>query len=195
MPDPPRSATVPIVSAPLPYSIPTMFAAGETVKYRRAVPEYPAGEGWTLKLYLAGPSAAVEVVAVAVGNEYDVTVTATVTAPLIAGSYEYRERVFKGAEVISVDSGRVQITPNIATATAGALQSWAEKALAAIEAELLIRAGKPTSRYSIGDRAYESFPLEQLMKMRDQLKSELRHVASGGAFSRPVLVAFTGNGL
>jgi hypothetical protein len=89
-----------------------------------------------------------------------VTVEAATTAAYTAGMYQYIARVSLAGEVYTVDSGVVVISPNVATATAGALQTHAEKMVALCEAAIEAQAAAASAggsgtiqSYSIGTRS------------------------------------------
>lgn len=94
-------------------------------------------------------------------NAYSVTVAAASTAAYVAGNYQFLARVTLAGVVYTVDSGVVQILPNVATASTGALQSHAEKMVALIEAAIENNAVAASSggtggailSYTIADRS------------------------------------------
>jgi len=179
------------MTAPVLIEMPPSFASGETVTYERLFSDYSPADGWSLTAYLAGASVESATATVS-GNKFIVTFAATDTAPLTAGNYQWEERVSKTTTVIVVARGRVEVLPNIAAAVTGDMQAWAEATLAAVEARLKGNASTDVLRYQIAGRSLEHYSLDELMRFRNQLRSEIRSVRAGGRFSTPVLIKFTG---
>jgi hypothetical protein len=180
--------------------LPSSFSAGTTVQYRRSLAEFPAPT-WTLKLYLAGKSV-LSFTAAPSGSDHLVTIAASATdTELIPGVYQWVERVDNGGggEVYDVSPVGmvVTVTPNIATATAGSMQLWLEKAVELIEARIAGRVvdGAEAESFQIAGRAVSLIPFRELVGMLNILKSQLRAVRAGGQFSRKVLIRFVGTGL
>lgn len=175
-------------------ALPCAFAAGETVKYRRSFAEYLATDGWTLTLYIRGAQVLTKA-ATADGAGFLVTLAATDTDDLTTpGVYRWAERVSKAAEVFEVAHGTVEVTPNMATATAGQLQTMEEKLLAAIDAVL---AGKITDdivAYTIGGRSITKLSREELMTERRKLQWDVARQRGKGKAGRTRRVSFTGAG-
>jgi hypothetical protein len=171
-------------------ALPDCFAAGTTVSYRRSLSEYPATAGWELRLYLAGVSVLSELAA-ADGADHVVTLTAAETAPLGAGTYTWEERVSQGSEVHTVASGTVVVEPDIATATAGDLQSWEEKTLVIVEAALSDTLATADESYQIHGRAVSKYDKRELLKIRDSLLVRIQRRKRGGKL-QTILYRFTG---
>ena len=172
-------------------ALPDSFPAGTTVKYTRAVSDYPATSGWTLKLILAGPSA-LTVTAAASGGDYAVTVTAAQSAALLAGIYRWAEEVNKAGDVYRVGDGTVSVEPNMNTAAAGDLQSEDEKQLVLVNARIAEIHAKGISSYSIDGVTVNKVELRDLYLERTRLKLAISRAKGGGGIGRQYLVAFTG---
>ncbi len=171
-------------------SLPSSFAAGTTVKYTRTHPDYPADQGWTLKLYLSG-AAVRTYTAAAVGASFSFTLPATGgtgTEGLPAGDYTWEERADKAGEVFKPAGARgtVRITANIATALAGDLQSKAEKDLAVVEAKISGRLSADLEEYEIAGRAVKKIPIRDLYRIRNTLRAEIRALRNKGKFETPI---------
>lgn len=168
--------------------LPETIDAGTTVGYTRSHSAYPASGGWVLKLYLAGLSVA-NFTGTPNGDSFDVVLPASLTAPLLPGSYIWSERVTKAGEEYTAADGMVVVNPNIATAGAGDLQSWEEKTLAIVRAAI---AGSVESRileYQIHSRAVKYHSLEELRKLESELSSKVARKKSG-RWSMPIEVRF-----
>lgn len=170
--------------------LPSSISAGTTIAYRRSVADYPASAGWTLKLSLAGPSV-LTVTAVAAGDAYDVTITAVQTAALLPGTYTWLERVENAGPTLKHDVGRGSVTvlPDVAAATAGSLQSWEERTLTVVELAISGQLTSGMASYQIHGRAVSKIPMEDLLKLRNQLKAAIA-ARKTGAISQTILTRF-----
>src|SRR5262245_43537420 len=65
--------------ADIPTSEPVAFYQGDSVKWTNALPEYRAGDGWSLQYGLTGSSGGVTISAVASGDGFLVTLAAADT--------------------------------------------------------------------------------------------------------------------
>lgn len=178
--------------------MPESFAAGTTVKVTFSFSDYPASDGWALKLSLAGPGV-LTVDADASGADHAVTLSAAETAALPAGGYFWSADASKAGETYRADSGKVNVEPNLAAAGAGDLQSSNEKLLVAIDAALASRLGTPgcslpkdIEAYSIDGVTVTKVPLEQLEKMRTKLAYAVAREKRGGGIGIQHRIAFTG---
>lgn len=169
--------------------MPAAFSRGSTVEYTRTVTDYPATAGWTLSVHIAGRSK-LSKNASASGSDYAVLLTAADTAVLEAGTYTWLERVTDGTAVHDVGSGTVTITPNVATAAAGDLRSFDEKALEAIEAALLVDMGSTTVSYQVAGRGEVTMDRREAMKLRDTLARRVNRSRNGGRLGQTMQVSF-----
>jgi hypothetical protein len=135
-----------------------------------------------LTYYLRGIGS-LDIVADADGDDYSVTVDATDTAALAAGNYQFLARVAKAGEVYTVDSGAVVIRPNAATATAGTLESHAEKMVALLRSEIQARVtgtGTAHNDYTIDSRQIIKIPLPELYTLLNKYEAALARERNGG---------------
>ena len=100
------------------------------------------------------------------GGNKKFTITAT-------GDYIWEAYITRSAdsERIMVDSGRTEITTNLANTNAD-LRSHAKKVLDAIEAVMENRASMDQSSMSIAGRSLSRTPLPDLLELRDRYKAE-----------------------
>jgi hypothetical protein len=178
--------------------LPKSFAAGETLKYARAHSDFPAADGWALKLYLRGASARDYTAAVS-GTDHLFTLPTGAdpdvpggTSNIAAGSYvweEWAEKVGEGSFVAA--RGTILIRPNLATASAGALQSAEEKELAIVEAAISGRLTDDMQSYQIAGRAVNMIPIDQLYRIRAQLRQAVAAQRHKGRIETPVRGVFT----
>ena len=153
--------------------LPKIFSAGETVKFRRFVPDYLPSDGWTYALHLNGALAVLHKDGVADGDGYLVTINPTDSLP--AGDYRYLERVSNATtgEAHNVGEGVVKVELDLALAAPGACISHAERMLALIEAAIEKKVPDDLKSYSIGGRAVVTMDVDELKKLRAQYRTEV----------------------
>jgi len=174
--------------------LPESFEAGTTVSYRKAFSSYPASE-WTLTLYLAGASVT-EIEATPDSDDFVVTISpAGTSGSFVDGVYEWVERVSKGDEVYTVDSGVVHITPNLAEAAPGDRQSWLERSIVVLKAHVEGRMTAGMESYSIAGRAVSKMPIKDAVSLLTSLEARLARLQQPSKVSRSVLVQFTSTGM
>jgi len=114
---------------------------GDTLAYTTALPDYPAGDGWTLTYRLV-PRVAGTVYTIAAtpnGDDYDVAVSATDTALWTAGEYSWAAYVEKAGERYTIEgwastdgtygAGTITLKPDPGVVTAYDGRSQARKAV------------------------------------------------------------------
>ncbi len=170
--------------------VPTLFTAGETVKFTRTFDLYEA-PAWAYTIYFNGPTAIFNKQATAGTDGFDVTLTHTDTE-VAAGIYRYIERVSNATtgEVYTVGQGVVQIEIDMATAPAGAYLSFWENQLAIIEAALSGRLTADMQSYQIAGRAVVKIPVKELLEIRAIAKTNIWRAANPGSVSEPVYIDF-----
>lgn len=151
---------------------PDSFYAGTTVKLCCSYADYPASSGWSLKLYLAGPSIA-NFTGVASSAAFNFTLPATDTAALKPGTYVWQALASKSGETYVADEGRLEVLPNIVSARAGDLQTWEERTLAVVEAALENRLSADMEAYQIAGRAVTKIRSAELLELRARLRHEV----------------------
>jgi hypothetical protein len=173
-----------------PDKLPQVFSAGETVQYRRFVPDYLPSEGWSLSLHLNGALATLHKTSVADGDAYLVTIDPTDALP--PGDYRYMERVTNAAtgEVHRVGNGVVNIELDLAVASAGACISHAERTLAIIEQQIEGKLSDDLASYSIGGRIVSKIPIDELKKLRAQYRAEVYRLYNPGRLAPDIEIVF-----
>lgn len=176
-------------------ALPDSFPAGTTITYRKSLSDYPAGDGWTFTLYLAGANVT-SILGVADGNDFVVTIAATVTsgASFEAGLYEWIERVSLSGAVYEIDSGVVSILPDLSTAAAGERQSWIERSIVVLRAHIEGRMTAAMQSYMIAGRSVVKMPIREAVDLLGTLESRLARLNDPTVVTRPVLVRFTPTG-
>lgn len=174
-------------------ALPSTISAGTTIGYRRTLSDYPASAGWTLKLYLSGPSNLI-VTATAAGDDFDVAITPAQSASLKPGTYTFIERVSKAGASYDPTRSQVVVLADVATAGPGTMQSWEERTLEVVELALSGSLESGIQSYQIHGRAVSRIEAGELLKIRQQLKSAIASRKSG-KISRPILIRFTTPGV
>jgi hypothetical protein len=184
------------VAPTIPTGVPGTLAAGVTWKWTTSPGLYPPSEGWALSYALRG-AGALDISGAQVTNDgaatFTITVAADATAALAAGAYRWVAYAEKAGEKYEVAKGVVDVTANLATAAAGALQSQAEAMVTRLDAEIRARiagTGSGHNSITIGSRAIEKIPLEQLYELRNKYQQQANRERSKGRFA-PVKLRFT----
>ena len=141
-------------------ALPPTFAAGTTVRYRRSHADYPASAGWALTLWLNGATSIAHFDAGTDGDVFTLELTATATAALAPGSYDWVELVTKDDKTHDPARGKVTVTVNFATAVAGATLSWARRELAIIQKIKEGRMDADVQAYTIDGRSWQNIEIE-----------------------------------
>lgn len=169
--------------------IPALITAGTTVKFQRSFADYPASDGWSYTFYLTGPTN-LNVTAQVVNGVFEVTLSATNTASLTAGTYRYSGIVDKGGEKFEAERGVLEVQMDYTTATAGAAQTHEEKTLSVIEAALSGRLTSDLESYQIAGRAVNKIPVKELLQLRGHYKALVWRQRNPGSVGVPVAVHF-----
>lgn len=123
-----------------PTNEPKQLRAGDTWNWRREdLGDYPAS-AWSLKYYFRNSAAKFDVTAAADGDVFEATVAKATTAGYTVGWYDWIAVVEDATERHQVDSGRVEVLPNLAVDAVYDARTFARKMLDYIEAALLSRA-------------------------------------------------------
>lgn len=183
------------MAATVPTTEPTSARAGDTWQWRREdlTADYPAS-AWTLTYYFRNASAYFDVTATADGDEFAITVAKATTAGKTVGEYDWTAVVESATERFEIDSGRMEVLQNVATAAAYDGRTFVRKMLDAVEAALLSKATASQMdlvQAALADRSLQYKP-ESLMVLRSQLMSEVKRedMKRDGVDYRRVLVRF-----
>lgn len=183
------------MAAEIPTNEPLEVRAGDTWKWTRSLPDYPASEGWSLSYVLINAAAKIALTASASGDSHAVTVSAAASSSHFSGVYDWIARVSKAGEVYTVGSGRITVLPSLVASTAD-LRTHARKTLEAIEAVIEGRATQDVLEYQIAGRSLKRIPVNDLLVLRDRYRAEVaredaaNRVANGLPDRRRVFVRF-----
>ncbi len=154
---------------------PIKFRAGDTVEWDVSNSDYPAST-YTLKYYIRGANA-LDVTAVADGENYTVTVTADDSIKLPPGIYSYQGRFESGTTHYTPEDmvGTFEVLPNLAAATAGTdARTHARIVLDAVNATLENRASKVQQAISIAGRQLSYMPVAELLMLKKFYENEVK---------------------
>lgn len=153
------------------------LTAGDTLNYRAVLPEYPASDGWSLKLRLIPRFAgtAVDVTAEVDGDAFNMRAGAGITSTWAPGRYGWALWVERGLEVYTVDQGQIDVLADPRTTAAPSdTRTHAERMLEAVEAVLEGRATQAHLEYTINGRQMRFIPPADLLALRDRYRMEVR---------------------
>jgi len=185
---------------------PTEIRAGDTYTYSVSLSDYPASDGWTLRVVIQNATYRVKVAATtnADGVSYDVTLPSSSTDDFAAaGVYQITEAVEKGTapniERHTTFSGVVNVKRDIVTGTAAVdARSDARIMLDTVVATIKENLGKGHESMSIAARAIGYRSWEEMLKARQRLQQEVaaedsaEAAAQGLESNKPVQTRFTG---
>lgn len=122
----------------IPTTEPASLQAGDTLRWQRSLPDYPASDGWVLSYRLINAAARIDIVAAADGDTHSVLVPATTSASYAAGDYTWTAHVTRATERYTVGRGALRVLPDLAAATTNADgRTPAQRALADLRTALL----------------------------------------------------------
>lgn len=154
----------------------SQLVAGETLNYRATVAQYPASDGWALRLVMNPRSggAVITINSMADGDAHLVRAPADATALWAAGAYGWELWALKAGEQYRIDAGQLEVLPGLLSASGGVdTRSQAEQALAAIEATLAGKASSAVQSYQINGRHLSSYSIGELVKLRELYRREV----------------------
>ncbi len=187
--------------AELPTNAPAAFVAGTTQKWRKTFPDYPSSAGWSLTYAFrsanGGAEASLDATAAADGSGFIVTIGASTTESLLAGTYFFRAFVEKSGEKYLVDSGETKIEATWVTDQQVDGRSQAKRILDAIDALIAGTATTNQKRYQINNRELERYPLTELIALRTHYanlvarEQQAERLRDGKGFFKTIHTRFT----
>ncbi len=108
-------------------AVPAALVAGDDLDLLLSFADYPASDGWTVTLGLAGGVASkLTATSTASGDDHAIVVSATDSLLLEAGWYTYTLRATDGTSVRTIQSGKLEVLASVIDADAGTLDSAAK---------------------------------------------------------------------
>jgi hypothetical protein len=162
---------------PFVYGEPSQFTIGDTLSFRKILPDYPPSEAWALSysLRLLETGTAYDISATTSGQEFVVNVSKTITIDWSAGTYAIQGHVTDGTSRFQVYDGFIEALPDVSTIEDSVdLRSHARKVLENIESVLEGRATNDVLDSHIGETSFRRLTPQQLMDMRNKYLIELQ---------------------
>jgi hypothetical protein len=162
--------------------VPEQLIAGDTWMWTRSLPLYPAPT-WILTYYLIKAGDRIEITADASGQGHEISVAAATTATKKAGRYRWTARVSDGTQKVTVEQGWVDVLPDPAKGISDP-RTWAARTLAAVEGFLEGNATTAQQSMTVNGRSLSRWSIEDLMKLRDRLRQEVKGEENRGQGGR-----------
>ena len=160
------------MAADIPPIEPEYFTSGETVQWTKSLADFPASEGWTLAYKIRGTNA-LDIIAVADGDDYDVTITKSQSATLTAGNYWWQSFVTKADDRHVVDWGEFEVRKDLAAEGAGYDgRTHATIVLDALQAMIQGKASRDQMQLMVGDRQISRLRPTELREWRAFYRQE-----------------------
>jgi hypothetical protein len=178
----------------IPDTVPDHFPAGTTVKFTRSLDDYLPSDGWAYTIYLNGLTQKFSKAADVTDNIFSITFLPADTASLQPGPFRYAERLSNSGtgEIYDItgDELVINVEANVATAAAGAFNTWEEQALVIVEAALSGILTPAIQSYTIAGRQVNKIPVEELRRIRGELKAAIWRQNNPGQLGVPYRTAF-----
>ena len=159
--------------------IPRSFIVGESIRWQYASADYRVSDGYKLAYNFKGVDGGFKVEGVVNGESYRFEITSADSTNLKAGRYWWQlvatqENIMIGSNLLHViDSGEVEIKPNLSLLDSYDGRNHLEKVLDALEACLQGKASRDQMSYSIASRSLSRMNPDELLKWRNQYRAEL----------------------
>lgn len=168
------------------WGVPAQLRAGDTWEWRANFGDFPVSEGWTLSYDFRGIGRLDwdSDWSVSGADGWTLTVPASSTADLTNGRYEWAARMtgtggYAGREY-TVESGYVDVLPDLQAADAGDRQSFYEAQLAVVREVLAGRITTDIVSYTIAGRQVVKMGVEELIALESTLASKVARMRRGG---------------
>jgi hypothetical protein len=177
---------------------PESFIVGESLSWTKTLDGYSAADGYALKYYFRAPGGTgFDVTATADGSGWAISVPASDTQGLAAGSIYWQAEVTKGSERHIVEEGTSTVRQRLGALTATTAfdgRTQAERDLEAVRAAL---AGNlDVAEYTIAGRTLKRRTKEDLIKLEHNLAMRVAterraaRLRDGAPFFQNVTVRF-----
>ena len=154
-------------------ALPSTLRAGDTLADTFSLSDYPAPT-WVLTFTLINSAAKQTVTCSASGTDHAMAVTAATTAGWAAGTYSWSAHATSGAARYTVNTGTVEVLPDLAAATTYDNRTPARKALDAVDAALAAYGSKAyLQSIQIGERQQTFQSPSEFLAFRDRLRREV----------------------
>jgi hypothetical protein len=173
--------------------IPNKITAGLTLSLAFGLANYP-GPQWSSLLLLRG-AGQIDLEGLTDDKLHIISDSAANTSSWVPGNYFYSLRVTDGTDTHEIESGSLEVRPDLAQADASFDgRAHAEKVLQSIEAVIEGRATRDQDSYRINNRELRRTPISQLLKLRDLYRHEVAQLKARrrgkDTLGRTILVRF-----
>lgn len=173
--------------------IPNKITAGLTLSLTFELTSYP-GPQWSCLLLLRG-AGHIDIEGSSNSKAHTLAESFGNTQGWLPGNYSYSLRVTDGTVTHEIESGLLDILPDLALADASFDgRAHAEKVLSSIEAVIEGRATKDQDSYRINNRELRRTPISQLLKLREVYRAEVAQLKARRrgrqTLGRPILIRF-----
>lgn len=164
------------MASEIPYGHPEKIAAGDTLKFYKALTDYSVEDGWSMTYYIRGNGTGM---AQSYSNQnitgdYLFNVSKRDTVSWVVGKYRFEGYVYKDGERHRVDFGEFVVEPDFQNGTSALdYRSNAQKALDAVSATLLGTASVAEKQFQIGGKMIERFSPSELIKLKTYFENEV----------------------
>lgn len=173
-------------------TFPASFVAGDTIKILLSGVSYPAPD-WTAEFLFAGPEKFAKA-ATASGTSHFLKLTPEDTETRRPGLYAWTARATLAADATeraTIASGTVFLLQNSAEGTL----TFAENALALIEAHITGRLPAGLASHNFNGNSIQKISIPEALKVRDQLRAEVAtlraaELGAGGLDSGAIIPVF-----
>lgn len=187
--------------ADIPTIEPLEIIAGDTLTWKKSLPDYPATSGYTLKYRLINAAGKIDITATASGDDHLINVSAATTAAYTPGTYTWTSFIEKGADAslerYTIMTGTIIVKPSLATQTAGYdTRSHVKKVLDALDSLIEGKASRDAMQISIAGQTITKMSPEELIKWRShyarlyQQELAAENINKGLASGRKILARF-----
>lgn len=151
------------------------ITAGDSVSWKKYLPDYLPSAGWSLSYSLRLSSAAgtkLTLSTTADGLFHVVGVSASASASWTSGEYQWQSYVTKSPDRHQVGSGRITILPNFASSAVFDPRSQVKRTLDAINSLLEGKPNRDAHQIRIGDEQITKMTPDELIKWRNVYRSD-----------------------
>lgn len=172
-------------------TLPLRLIAGDSLALRlpAAGEDYPSADGWTVAMALAPASggALTSVSGTDDGDAWLINLTASASAALTAGQYDWVIRASRSGERATIQRGTLTVEADVAANVDR--RSHARRVLDLIEAAIEGRASDVDLEYVFDNgRSVKMMGHDELFRMRDRYRREVAREEGRGAGGRPVRI-------
>jgi len=177
---------------------PVSFYAGDSVRWKRSLGDFPASQGWTLSYVLVKEGTPpITVTAQADGDDHAVSIAPTVSAQYAPGVYRWQAFVEKDADRFTIGEGTIEIKADFATQTMGFdARSHVQRMVDALRARLEKRASNDQMEMMVGGEKLALIPMHRVRELLSSYETQLaierkaERIAKGLGGGGNILVRF-----